>query len=75
MATIQIKNVPDEVHEVLVRRAQAASKSLQQYTLQLLTEDAGRQRMADLFERMAPHRVALDMDQVVADIRADRESR
>ncbi|HEV2088448.1 MAG TPA: hypothetical protein VGR21_09060 [Cryptosporangiaceae bacterium] len=75
MATIQIKNVPDEVHEVLVQRAHAAGKSLQQYTLQLLTEDARRQRMADLFARMAPHRVPLDMDQVVADIRADRESR
>ena len=40
MPSIQVKDVPDEVHAVLRRRAAAAGKSLQEYLLDRLTQEA-----------------------------------
>jgi plasmid stability protein len=40
MATIQIRNVPDDVHATLVRRAKEAHMSLQEHLLAQLTEQA-----------------------------------
>jgi plasmid stability protein len=39
--SIQVKDVPDDVHATLRRRAAAAGQSLQEYLLARLTEDAG----------------------------------
>lgn len=40
MATIQIRDVPDDVHRAHRRRAAAAGKSLQEYLLGELVESA-----------------------------------
>lgn len=50
---IQIRNVPDDVHEVYKRRAAAAGQSLQEYLLANLTEQAGRPTMQEVFDRIA----------------------
>lgn len=52
MPSIQIKNVPPEVHRVLRRRAVEAGQSLQEYLLAQLTEEAGMETAAEVFDRI-----------------------
>ena len=59
MATIRIRNVPEDVHEIYRARATAAGQSLQRYLLAELIEGA---RLQDPRETVA---------EVEADIRAD----
>lgn len=42
MPSVQIENVPEDVHRVLRRRAVEAGQSLQEYLLARLVEEAGR---------------------------------
>ena len=42
MATLQIRDVPDEVREVLAGRAQELGQSLQAYLLHLVVDEAAR---------------------------------
>lgn len=79
MPTIQIRNVPADVHETFRQRAAAAGMSLQEYLLAELV-DAGRRRsLADVVKE-----VQADIDarpdhfssvSAFDIIRADRESR
>jgi hypothetical protein len=50
--SVQIKNVPPDVHEVLRSRAQRAGQSLQTYLLAELEAQAGRPTNRELFERI-----------------------
>jgi plasmid stability protein len=52
MPTVQIKHVPDDVHQVLRRRAAEAGQSLQEYTLALLADHAHKPTLAEVFERI-----------------------
>jgi len=74
---IQIRNVPDDVHEVYKRRAAAAGKSLQEYLRADLTEQAGRPTMQEWLDQVASHRggSTVTVEDIVAAIREDRESR
>jgi plasmid stability protein len=49
--SIQVKDVPDDVHAVLRRRAGAAGQSLQEYLLARLTEDAHAPTLEEVLER------------------------
>ena len=49
---VQIRNVPDRVHRVLVRRAKQEGRSLQEYLLSLVTEHAGRPTMQEWIARV-----------------------
>jgi hypothetical protein len=49
--SVQIKNVPPEVHETLRRRADEAGQSLQAYLLGTLEEQASRPTIKELFDR------------------------
>ena len=51
MATIQVKNVPDQVHAELRRRSAAAGQSLQEYVLARLTEQASRPTLDEVLRR------------------------
>jgi plasmid stability protein len=51
--SIQIKNVPSDVHEVLRRRAALAGQSLQEYLLARLTRDAREEDLDEILERAA----------------------
>lgn len=52
---IQVKDVPDDVHQMLRSRAAAAGQSLQEYLLARLTKEARRPTVDEVLER-AGHR-------------------
>jgi uncharacterized protein (DUF1778 family) len=49
--TIQIRNVPDDVHRALRTQAAAAGKSLSDYVLEQVEEVAARPTNAEIFRR------------------------
>ncbi len=51
MTSIQVKNVPDDVHATLRKRAGAAGMSLQEYLLARLTEDAHSPTLEEVLEK------------------------
>jgi len=51
MPSVQIKDVPADVHAVLRQRAAAAGQSLQEYLLGRLVEDARRPTLDELRAR------------------------
>lgn len=51
MPSVQVKDVPDEVHAILRRRAAAAGKSLQEYLLDQLVEEAQTPTLDELLDR------------------------
>jgi len=74
--SIQVKDVPDEVHATLRRRAAGAGMSLQEYLLAHLVAEATSPTVDEVLERAgqrAGGRVAT-RDAVKA-VRADRDAR
>ena len=51
MPSVQIKDVPDETHAVLRRRAALAHQSLQEYLLTKLVEEASTPSLDEVLER------------------------
>src|SRR3954465_9387841 len=49
--SIQVKDVPTDVHTALRRRAAAAGKSLQEYLLERLTEEALTPTLDEVLDR------------------------
>jgi antitoxin FitA len=72
---LQVRNVPDDLHAELRRRAAEAGMSLSDYVLRELRRVAERSPMAEVFARSAALRIPLPMDEVVEGIRAERDSR
>ncbi|MGY1833182.1 FitA-like ribbon-helix-helix domain-containing protein [Geodermatophilus sp. SYSU D01180] len=72
---LQVRNVPDDLHAELRRRAAAAGMSLSDYVLRELRRVGERSPMAEALARSAALRIPLPMDEVVEDIRADRDGR
>jgi antitoxin FitA len=56
MPSVQIKAVPEDVHAELRRRAEKAGKSLQEYLLGRLIEEARRPSLDDLLDRAGQHK-------------------
>lgn len=50
--SVQIKDVPNDVHAVLRRRAAEAGQSLQEYLLGRLTEEARTPSLGEVFDRV-----------------------
>lgn len=76
MPSIQVKDVPDEVHATLRRRAAASGMSLQEYLLARLVEDATTPTLDEALDRAgrrAGGRVPLAA--AVGAVRADRDAR
>jgi antitoxin FitA len=74
--SIQVKDVPDDVHAVLRRRAAIAGQSLQEYLLALLTEEAGRPTLEEILDRAgsrAGGRAGFEV--AVTAVRSDRDTR
>ncbi len=51
MPSIQIKDVPDETHAVLRRRAAAAGQSLQEYLRSRLVAEASAPTLEEILDR------------------------
>ena len=76
MPTVQIKDVPDEIHQVLRRRAAARGQSQQEYLLDLLAEHARTLTIEEIYERAAQRSGgSLSFAQSAALIRAERDAR
>jgi hypothetical protein len=77
MPSVQIKNVPPDVHRVLRRRADAAGQSLQAYLLAELTEQASKPTLKELFDRIGSERSGgrLPLAHAASLVRADRDAR
>ena len=76
MATVQIKNVPPDVHQILRERASKAGQSLQAYLLAQLQEQASKPTIKELFERVAASVVDVSFAARAAKlVREDRDAR
>jgi antitoxin FitA len=51
MPSVQIKDVPEETHAVLRRRAAAAHQSLQEYLRSRLIDEAARPTLDEVLDR------------------------
>ncbi len=76
MPSIQIKDVPDDVHAVLRRRAASAGQSLQEYLLARLREDTQTPTVAEVLERIE-YRTGgkLGFRAAARAVRSDRDAR
>jgi antitoxin FitA len=76
MPTIQVKNVPEDVHRILRARAADEGRSLQEHLLALLTEQARQPTLAEILDRAGSHSGgSVSFDEAVRLIREDRDSR
>lgn len=76
MATVQIKNVPKETHDVLRLRAARANQSLQEYLLSHLMDFAGSPTLEDVLDRAGGRAGgSMSLKDAVSSVRADRDSR
>ena len=74
--SIQIKDVPPEVHATLRRRAAAAGQSLQEYVLQQLTEEARTPTLQEVLERAGGRAGGhVPLRAAVKSVRADRDGK
>ncbi len=73
MKTIQIRNVPDDVHRALTTRAAAAGTSLSDYALLELERVAERPPVADVLFRARSRSGGASHDAIVSAVRAARD--
>ncbi len=72
---IQIKDVPEEVRDAIARRAASRGQSTQAYLRALLEREFRAERNRHLIESLVGRRtLAMDAEEVVAEIRAGREA-
>ncbi len=74
MATVQIKNVPPDVHQILRDRASKAGQSLQSYLLAQLQEQASKPTIKELFERVEHSGGRMSPARAAKLVREDRDS-
>ena len=76
MTSIQVKNVPSDVHRTLRQRAGGAGQSLQEYLLHLLCEQARTPTLAEVLERAGGRAGGnIGREAAVAAVRAERDAR
>lgn len=71
--TIQIRNVPDDLHRTLKARAAAAGMSLSDYLLQGIGEVAARPAIADVLRRAGQRGGGVSHEEIVAAVRSGRD--
>ena len=73
--TIQIRNVPDEVHRALRVQAAAAGKSLSDYLLEHVEDVAARPVNAEILRRASERSQGsgVSMEEIVAAVRSGRD--
>ncbi len=71
--TIQIRNVPDELHRTLRTRAAAAGMSLSDYLLEAIAEVAARPAISDVLRRAGARGGGVSKDDIVAAVRSGRD--
>lgn len=72
---IQVRNVPDELHRELARRAERTGQTLTDYIQGILEREVARPPRDEVFERIAS-RSRVDLTTSVSDVlREERPSR
>jgi plasmid stability protein len=71
--TLQVRDLPDDVHARLRSRAAAAGTSLSEYVLRELIELAGRPEVSDVLRRAAQRSGGAPSEAIVATVRRDRD--
>ena len=75
MLTLQVRNVPEQVHRTIKARAATAGQSLSDYVLAELTRIAERPTLEELAQRI-DERGRVDIDADLADVlHAERAGR
>jgi antitoxin FitA len=75
MPSVQIKNVPEDVHRVLRGRAAAAGQSLQEYLLGRLIADANEEPLDAVLDRIGGRSGgSFPISAAVEALRKERES-
>ena len=73
MPSIQVKNVPPDVHRVLRRRAGEAGQSLQEYLLALLVAEARTPSLGEVLARVSQRSGgSLSLAEAARAVREDR---
>ena len=72
---LQVRDVPDDLHEVLRTRARAAGQSLSEYVLRELREVVRRPDVDELLARAAARGAHLGFDDAVRAVDDEREAR
>jgi hypothetical protein len=76
MPSIQVKDVPDDVHATLRKRAAAAGMSLQEYLLAHLVEEASTPTLDEVLERAGQRAGGrITSREAVRAVRVDRDAR
>ncbi len=76
MPSIQVKDVPAEVHATLRKRAAAAGQSLQEYLLARLVAEATQPTIEEVLERAGQRASGrITTRDAVRAVRAERDSR
>jgi antitoxin FitA len=73
--TIQIRDVPEDVHRTLRVRAAASGKSLSDYVLEELVRVAERPAVADVLRRASGRSSGVPLKAIVAAVRSGRDRR
>lgn len=71
--TIQIRNVPEDVHRTLRARAAAAGMSLSDYLLAEVVHVAERPAVADVLSRAGSRHGGVTRKEIVAAVRSGRD--
>jgi len=78
VAAIQVKNVPDDLHEALRARARAEGKTVGEVILEAIRRDLRKQEMRTWIDRVQevtsdlPKLSRQQVDAIIADSRSDR---
>lgn len=76
MPSIEVKDVPDDVHATLRRRAATAGMSLQEYLLARLVEEARTPTLEEVLDRAGGRAGGrAPLREAIRGIRSDRNSR
>jgi hypothetical protein len=76
MPNILVRDLPEPIHDELVRRASAAGQSLQQYLTTELTRLATTPTLDEVLARIAQRRGGqVGLGQSIADLDAERAAR
>lgn len=76
MKNVLVRDVPDDIHAGLQRRAEQQGQSLQQYLSSELRRLAERPTVDEVLAKVAEHRGGrVGLQQAVADLNADRDRR
>lgn len=71
--TVQIRNVPDDVHRTLRSRAASSGLSLSDYLLEEILRIAERPSIADTLRRAGSRRAGASAESIVTAVRSGRD--